>query len=119
MTRTVLVVDDDAAFRGLAVRLLEDWGHQVVGEAGSVAEALAQAAELRPEAALVDIALPDGTGFDLTASLVSLPWPVRVVLISSDADPAFTGAAHRAGAEGFVPKDQLTDAAARRLLAGR
>src|SRR4051794_33759954 len=111
MVRTVLVVDDDPAFRDLATRLLRNWGHQVVGEAGSVAQALARAAELRPEAALVDIALPDGTGFDLTECLVALPWPVRVVLISSDSDAAFTPAAHRAGARGYLAKDQLTDCA--------
>ena len=70
MPRTVLVVDDDPAFRDLATRLLRDWGHVVVGGAGSIAEALTRAAQLRPDAALVDIALPDGNGFDLTARLL-------------------------------------------------
>lgn len=114
---TVLVVDDDPAFRDLAARLLRDWGHRVVGEAGTVAEALVRAAESWPEAALVDVALPDGNGFDLAVRLVSLPRPVRVVLVSADGDPAFAAAAHRAGAAGFFPKDQLTDAALRRLIA--
>jgi DNA-binding NarL/FixJ family response regulator len=119
MSRTVLVVDDDPAFRDLVTRLLRTWGYQVVGAAGSVAEALASAADLRPEAALVDIALPDGTGFDLAVSLAVLPGPVRVVLISSDSDPAFGPAARRAGARGFLPKDELTDAALRALIDGR
>jgi DNA-binding NarL/FixJ family response regulator len=116
MTVTVLVVDDDAAFRHLATRLLRSWGYQVVGEAASLAEALARAAELSPDAALVDVALPDGNGFDLTVSLRSLPSPARVVLISSDAEPGFTTAAHRAGADGFLAKDQLAAAALRRLI---
>ena len=116
MTFTVLVVDDDAAFRHLAARLLRSWGYQVVGEVASVAEAVASAAELSPDAALVDVSLPDGNGFDLTVRLRSLPAPIQVVLISSDAEPGFTAAAHRAGAAGFLPKDQLSEAALRPLL---
>ena len=88
MARSVLVVDDDASFRDLAARVLSGWGLEVVGEAASVAEALDRAAELRPDVALVDIGLPDGDGFALTQRLRALPWPVRVVLISSDADRA-------------------------------
>ena len=42
--------------------------------------------ELRPDTALVDIGLPDGDGFVLAQQLRALPWPLRVVLISSDAD---------------------------------
>ena len=40
MVGSILVVDDDAAVRGLVVRILRSWGHVVIGEAGSVAEAL-------------------------------------------------------------------------------
>src|SRR3954471_4979961 len=54
---SVLVVDDDSAFRDLAARVLTGWGHVVVGEAGNVAEALERAAEVRPQAALVDVGL--------------------------------------------------------------
>ena len=61
----MLVVDDDACFRGLAGRTLSSWGHAVVGEAGSVEEAFAAAPKLRPDTALVDIGLPDGDGFML------------------------------------------------------
>ena len=85
MPRSVLVVDDDASFRDLAARVLVGWGHAVIGEAGSVEEALARAAELRPDTALVDIGLPDGDGFGLAQQLRALPWPLRVVLISTDA----------------------------------
>jgi DNA-binding NarL/FixJ family response regulator len=118
MPRTVLVVDDDAGFRDLATRVLTSWGHEVVGEAGSVAEALAQAAEFRPDTALVDIGLPDGDGFALTELLVAMPWDVRVVLISSDTDRTTVAAARRAGADSFLPKDELSGAAMRELIEG-
>ena len=118
MSCSVLVVDDDASFRDLATRVLTAWGHVVIGEAASVEEALARAAELRPDTALVDIGLPDGEGFALKQQLRALPWPPRVVLISSDSDGANAPAARRAGACGFFPKDELSDRALRQLIEG-
>jgi len=88
----------------------------VVGEAGTVAEALECAAEARPQAALVDVGLPDGDGFALAERLLALPWGVRVVLISTDADCAAVRSAEEVGARGFLPKDQLSSQALRRLL---
>jgi DNA-binding NarL/FixJ family response regulator len=118
VVRSVLVVDDDASFRHLASRVLTSWGLIVVGEAGNVAEAIARTSELRPDAVLADIGLPDGDGFGLTGDLLALPWPPRVVLISSDSDPANGPAAIRVGARGFVPKDQLPGLVLRNLIEG-
>jgi DNA-binding NarL/FixJ family response regulator len=118
MPRSVLVVDDDAGFRDLATRILTGWGHAVIGHAGSAAEALAQATRLRPDTVLVDIGLPDGDGFSLTEQLVAMPWAIHVVLISSEADRATVLAAVRAGADSFVPKDELSGAALRQLIEG-
>ena len=64
MQRSVLVIDDDAEFRDLACRVLNAWGHAVVGEAGTVGEALSSVERLRPDALLVDIGLPDGDGVE-------------------------------------------------------
>ena len=118
MPGSILVVDDDAALRGLVVRVLRGWGHAVVGEAGSVAEALACADAASPDVALVDIGLPDGDGYSLTRQLRAGSRPPRVVLFSSDADPANAAAAQRAGAVAFLPKDALPGPALRRLLEG-
>ena len=116
MVRSILVVDDDAAVRGLVVRILRSWGHLVIGEAGSVAEALASAEALRPDTVLVDIGLPDGDGFALTRELRARGRATRVVLFSSDADRANVAAAERAGAIAFLPKDELSSPALRRLI---
>jgi CheY-like chemotaxis protein len=113
---SVLVVDDDACFRGMVSALLADWGYVVVGEAGTATEALACAGALRPAVALVDVGLPDGDGFTLSRRLRELPAPPRVVLISADAWGAGAGAARRAGATGFLAKDQLSDRALRPLV---
>jgi DNA-binding NarL/FixJ family response regulator len=119
VARSVLVVDDDASFRDLAERVLSGWGHEVVGEAATAAEAVARAAELRPDVALVDVGLPDGDGFALARQLREMPWPVQVVLISSDPDHANARAALRAGACGFFPKRELPGLALRRLIEGQ
>jgi CheY-like chemotaxis protein len=118
MSSSVLVVDDDASFRALAARTLSSWGHAIVGEAATVAEAVARSVELRPEVVLVDIGLPDGDGFDLAKRLSAMPWRPRVVLISSDSDAANGAAARRMGAVGFVPKEDLPGALLRRLIGG-
>ena len=118
MVGSILVVDDDAAVRGLVVRILRSWGHTVISEAGSVAEALACAEASRPETALVDIGLPDGDGFALTRELRARGRATRVVLFSSDADRANVAAAERAGAIAFLPKDELSGSALQRLLEG-
>lgn len=115
---SILVVDDDAAVRGLVVRILRSWGHTVIAEAGSVAEALSSAEALRPDTVLVDIGLPDGDGFALTRELRGRSWAPRVVIFSSDADRANVAAARRAGAIAFLPKDELSTPALQRLLAG-
>lgn len=119
MLRSILVVDDDTAVRGLVVRILRSWGHSAISEAGSVAEALACADAQRPDVVLVDIGLPDGDGFSLTRQLRAKYLTLRVVIFSSDADRANIAAAHRAGAVGFLPKDELSGPILRRLIGDR
>ncbi|AGZ44054.1 response regulator [Actinoplanes friuliensis] len=119
MPGSILVVDDDASVRGLVVRILRSWGHTVIGEAGTVAEALAFALARQPGVVLVDIGLPDGDGFALTRQLRVDHPAVRVVIFSSDADPSNSAAAARAGAIGFFPKDELLSPALQRLIEDR
>ena len=117
MAASVLVVDDDPAFRGLARRMLTATGLGVVGEAGTVAAATAAALDLRPDAVLVDIGLPDGDGIALARELAGLPWRPRIVLTSTDADAASPDDVLRSGADTFVPKAELPTAPLRNLLA--
>jgi DNA-binding NarL/FixJ family response regulator len=115
---SVLVVDDDPTFRGLAVRMLVRLGFAVVGEAGTVAAATSAAAALRPEAALVDVGLPDGDGIALAGILAALPWRPRVVLTSTDRDATTPEGARSVGAAGFIAKGDLPNGALVRLLNG-
>jgi DNA-binding NarL/FixJ family response regulator len=118
VTRSVLVVDDDLEFRELARRLLAASGLTVVGEADSVAAALAAAVQLKPSAVLADVELPDGDGLALARELAVLPWRPRIVLTSIDGDITTTGEARLAGAREFVAKSDLPDAPLAELLGG-
>jgi CheY-like chemotaxis protein len=118
MKRSVLVVDDDAAFRELASELLRASGLHVAGEAGTFAAGAAAAERLRPDAALVDVGLPDGDGVELARRIAALPWSPRVVITSSDADAITDDAAHGLGAVGFLPKAELANGSLRELLIG-
>lgn len=118
MRVSVLVVDDDARFRGLAARMLTGENMVVVGQAASVAEAVELVAALRPDAVLVDVGLPDGSGLTLARRLATLPWRPRIVVTSSDRDATTHDGALAAGAVGFVPKGDLPDGSLLRLLAG-
>jgi DNA-binding NarL/FixJ family response regulator len=110
MMMSVLVVDDDPEFRVLARRVISGNGLSVVGEADSVATALAAAKDLRPDVLLVDIGLPDGDGITLARELAALPWHPRIVLTSIDADAATPSEVRGSGAKGFAPKDELPNA---------
>ncbi len=116
---SVLLIDDDPAFRRLARRTLAGTVLSVVGEADTVAAGAAAARELRPDVVLLDVGLPDGDGITLARELSALPWQPRIVLTSVDPDAASPDEVERSGASGFVPKHELPGLGLRLLLDGR
>jgi DNA-binding NarL/FixJ family response regulator len=116
MAQFVLVVDDDERFRDLARRLLESCGYAPGGDAGTVAGALRCADASRPDIALVDIGLPDSDGLELSRQLTEGPYRVRVVLISADSDATSAEEAAAVGADGFIPKSELSCSTLRSIL---
>jgi DNA-binding NarL/FixJ family response regulator len=112
MARTVLIVDDHAGFRRRAKRALEAEGYRVIGEAPSGAAGIEAAARLAPEVVLLDVHLPDASGFDIVSRLGSR----AVVLISTRDGQEYAELIGSSGARGFVPKDQLCRATLEPLL---
>ena len=71
MPTTALIVDDHPSFRRFAQKLLEAAGFLVVGDAEDGASALAAVRELRPDVVLLDVLLPDTTGFAVAKELAA------------------------------------------------
>jgi DNA-binding NarL/FixJ family response regulator len=112
--RRLLIVDDHAGFRRAAREALEDEGYAVVGEAGTGAEALASVDRLQPDVILLDVQLPDMTGFQVADRLTG-PAPL-IVLISSRPASEYRQRLTTTSAAGFIPKEDLTAAAIERVL---
>jgi DNA-binding NarL/FixJ family response regulator len=110
---TVLIVDDHQSFRTAARRLLEDDGFDVVGEAEDGASAIRLARRLEPDLVLLDVVLPDRSGFDVAAELCDCP--SKIVLVSSRAPADFGRRLRESPAVGFVSKDRLTGRRLREL----
>jgi DNA-binding NarL/FixJ family response regulator len=113
MSFTVLIVDNDAGFRRLARGLFSHSGVEVIDEAATAAAAREALSRLRPDAVLVDVALPDGNGIELAREFAALDWSPHVVLTSTDA-----GIAPDTIGDGivFVAKEDLPTAPLRRLV---
>jgi DNA-binding NarL/FixJ family response regulator len=117
VAKRLLIVDDDPRFCALLRMVLEDAPEfEVVGEAHAGEAALAAARELEPDVVVLDVHLPDATGFELTPRFAENRGP-DVVLTSSRGDETYEQLAQQAGALAFVPKHELSVAAIRRALA--
>jgi DNA-binding response OmpR family regulator len=115
----VLVVDDDPEFLALATRVFESMGFEVVATAQDAASAIAAAHATKPEAALVDVGLPDRNGVDLGTELAALPWGPRVVLTSTDSDVDTAAEWSESTVQlPFIAKEDLATDRLRRLLGG-
>jgi two-component system nitrate/nitrite response regulator NarL len=103
---TVVVVDDHPFFRdGVTRGLARDGRVEVVGEAGTGAEALAVIGRELPDVALVDYQLPDMNGVDVTHALRRDSVATRVLLVSAVTDGAVVFRALEEGAAGYLAKD--------------
>jgi len=113
--KRLLIVDDDARFRGLARMVLEG-EFDVVGEAPEGATAITAVQELNPDVVLLDVNLPDTTGFELAPRLVAEAASTEVVMTSSRDDESYKELAQQAGAIAFVSKHDLSPASLRQAL---
>ena len=107
----VLIVDDHAEFRVLARALLEAEGFEVVGEAADGAETLVAVERVSPDLVLLDVQLPDVSGFEVARVLCDREGGPAVVMISSRDAADFGHRLERSGARGFIPKSRLSGAA--------
>jgi DNA-binding NarL/FixJ family response regulator len=112
----VLIIDDHELARAVVRELLERRGFAVVGEADSVKAGLEAFETTAPDAVLLDINLPDGSGLEVCRALTAADPDLAVLLMS--ADPGHEGWPRDCGAVAFVPKSQLGSVDLAGLLGG-
>jgi DNA-binding NarL/FixJ family response regulator len=104
----LLIVDDHELVReGLTLVLEEAEEIVIAGQAGSVAQAVAQAVALQPDVILLDMMLPDGDGVSVIQQLKAKNHPARIVVLTSFAEDEKIRGALQAGATGYLLKDVL------------
>ena len=116
MTATALIVDDHPSFRHFARKLLDSAGFVVVGDAEDGASAIAAVRALQPDIVLLDVVLPDMTGFDVAKELATQPVRPLVVLTSSRSASDLGSLIRTEHAKGFISKRDLTVAALAALV---
>ena len=104
MTIRVFLLDDHEIVRRGLRDLLESAGMDVVGDAGTVAHALARIPALRPDVCVLDARLPDGSGIDVCREVRSRDPSIRALILTSYDDDEALFAAIMAGAAGYVLK---------------
>jgi DNA-binding NarL/FixJ family response regulator len=101
----ILIVDDHPTFRlGMAALLSSIRDVEVVGEAGTVAEAISAVDREVPDIVVMDLQLPDGSGVTATERIVAAHPSVGVLVVTMFADDEAVFAAMRAGARGYLVK---------------
>jgi len=103
--KVFLVDDHEVVRRGLIDLLGSDPDLEIVGEAGTVAEALARVPAVRPDVAVLDVRLPDGNGIELCRDLLSALPDLRCLMLTSFTSDEAMLDAILAGASGYVIKD--------------
>ena len=105
MTSVFLVDDHQIVRRGVRDLIDSEPDLEVVGEAGTVSQALARIPALRPQVAVLDVRLPDGNGIELCRELLNQHPELRCLILTSFTDEQAMLDAILAGASGYVVKD--------------
>ncbi len=103
-TRVLLVDDHEVVRLGLMTLINDQPNMQVVGEAGTTAEAVRAVERLQPDVVLMDIRMPGEGGIEATQQIVARFPEIKVVMLTSFADDELIVRAIRAGAAGYVLK---------------
>ncbi len=118
MALRCLIVDDNSDFLETARQLLQRGGLDVVGSATTGAQALARAAELRPDVILLDVYLGGESGFTVARELAKVGGPAgpAIILISTYAERDLVDQIDASPAVAFLSKDELSVSSVRSAL---
>jgi DNA-binding NarL/FixJ family response regulator len=106
----ILIVDDHPTVReGLALRISQQSDLEVSGEAADIAGALQLLSASHHDVAVIDVSLATGNGIDLIKRIRDRDHPVRILVWSMYSDSLYAERALRAGAMGYINKEQATE----------
>jgi len=115
--RILLVDDHQILLQGLRGMLEEHPDYEVIGEASNGRIAVEMARELKPDAVLMDIAMPDLNGIEATRQIIKESPTTKIIALSMHEDPLFVREMLRAGASGYLLKESAFDELIRALRA--
>src|SRR2546423_8248480 len=105
-TRVLIVEDHQVVAEGLAALINDQLDMMVVGHAGSVSDSIAKAAEVKPDLALIDFRLTDGTGADAAIGIRQMRPDTKLIFLTREDSDAARFVALEAGARPFIPKSR-------------
>ena len=103
--KRVLIVDDHAVVRHGLKLAIEANGYEVVSEASSLTQARSFIAHTNPDVLIVDINLPDGSGFDLIKWVRKISKTIVIIVLTLNDGGEYASAARKAGANAYLVKD--------------
>jgi len=102
----LIIVDDHILFReGLAAIIRAEPDMEIIGQAGSVQEAIEMVKTLTPDLILMDFGLPDGTGADATREILREHPKCKIIFLTMSEEEEHLFAAIRSGAKGYLLKN--------------
>ena len=102
----ILIIDDHPLFReGIKTIIQSDGRYEVVDEAGTAAQGLKSAGKFNPDLAIVDISLPDASGFDLIPDIRKYSPDIRILVLSMHSRSDYIVKALQVGTNGFLTKE--------------
>lgn len=102
----IILVDDHQLVRtGIANLLADDQGLEIIGEAPDGKEFFALLKQVKPDMAILDIAMPGPSGIEITKRLHSEYPAIRILILSMHTSEEFIFNAINAGAQGYIPKN--------------
>jgi len=108
--KKIFIIDDHALFReGLKAIISRKSQYEIIGEAGNAKEALQLSHELKPDLILMDIALPDRNGVDLTREIRNILPEARILIVSMHTKIDYIVKTFQAGASGYVVKESASE----------
>jgi DNA-binding NarL/FixJ family response regulator len=108
LSTRILLVDDNPEFLESAARFLSaDPNITVAGHALSGQEALKQITRLAPDLVLMDLAMPDMSGLEVTQRIKTQTNPPYVIILTLHDNPEYRAAAKDVGADGFIAKSEF------------